>query len=428
MDFTHSIKKRIIIVFALMIAFVAIVFAAGIVATFHVVERRLTDTSLAGSLHRILAMDTVDDWRHEPEKDEFFYVQDGPGDLLMPRNLLSLPSGFQEIELQGAPFYAMVREVDGKKYVLLRNHKALQRRENLLFMTVGGGVLLSVLLALGLGWLLARRVMSPVIRLARQVRHRDQLLSFAPPLGPDYAADEVGDLARSFDDTLLKLRPALAREQLFTSDVSNELRSPLIVLASASETLLQTASLDIRCQKQVTRIARATDTMLHLVDTFLLLARDEDRHPTEANPVSLRQVADEQADIWGKQIRSKGLEFIYNPTEHSQARYSDTLLSSVMGNLLRNAWHYTDKGRITLALTEYGFVVEDTGIGIPEEKQRAMFEPFVRGDEKRGEGLGLGLSLVQRICTNQKWEVQLYSQEPNGCRFSVNLMDNNKAQ
>ncbi|WP_163006315.1 sensor histidine kinase, partial [Pseudomonas viridiflava] len=84
--------------------------------------------------------------------------------------------------------------------------------------------------------------------------------------------------------------------------------------------------------------------------------------------------------------------------------------------------------RITLALTEYGFVVEDTGIGIPEEKQRAMFEPFVRGDEKRGEGLGLGLSLVQRICTNQKWEVQLYSQEPNGCRFSVNLMDNNKAQ
>jgi len=54
------------------------------------------------------------------------------------------------------------------------------------------GFVLSLVLAVFLGWLLARRVMAPVIRLARQVRHRDQLLGLAPPLAPDYAADEVG--------------------------------------------------------------------------------------------------------------------------------------------------------------------------------------------------------------------------------------------
>jgi signal transduction histidine kinase len=55
------------------------------------------------------------------------------------------------------------------------------------------------------------------------------------------------------------------------------------------------------------------------------------------------------------------------------------------------------------------------------EQQQTMFQPFVRGDEQRGEGLGLGLSLVQRICANQGWTVNLTSLEPAGCRFEVVL-------
>jgi signal transduction histidine kinase len=92
-----------------------------------------------------------------------------------------------------------------------------------------------------------------------------------------------------------------------------------------------------------------------------------------------------------------------------------------MGNLLRNALHYTDVGFIALTLYDDGFMVEDSGVGIPEEKREAMFEPFVRGNEQRGEGLGLGLSLVQRICANQGWSVNLTPREPNGCCFKVRL-------
>ena len=76
---------------------------------------------------------------------------------------------------------------------------------------------------------------------------------------------------------------------------------------------------------------------------------------------------------------------------------------------------------LCLSLEPNGFSVEDSGVGIPEEKREAMFEPFVRGDEKRGEGLGLGLSLVQRICENQGWTVTLSTMSPSGCRFQVDL-------
>jgi len=133
------------------------------------------------------------------------------------------------------------------------------------------------------------------------------------------------------------------------------------------------------------------------------------------------QVADSLLCLWRDPIESKGLILNFEPGNPPDARYNATLLNAVMGNLLRNALHYTETGFIRLALTETGFMVEDSGVGIPEEKREAMFEPFVRGSEKRGEGLGLGLSLVQRICENQGWTVSLTTMEPNGCRFEVEL-------
>lgn len=420
MDFKQSLTKRIVIVFALMSAFVAGVFALGIVATVHVVERKLTTTTLSGGLHRLLAMDDISQWSHKPEKSELFFFEGGQGPLALTRQLAALPIGFQEIKFHGDDFYAMVEAVGGRKYVLLRDQESLEQREHLLFIVVIVGFILSLLLAVVLGRLLARRVMAPVIRLARQVRHRDQLIEVAPPLHPDYAADEVGELALSFDQTLGRLRSTLGREKLFTSDVSHELRTPLMVLATSCELLLANPSLDPRSTAQVSRIARASNEMRQLVETFLMLARKPEEVSVQST-CTLKDVADAQIEVWGCLIREKGLEFIYDPQQVGAQRFNLTFLQSVMGNLLRNAWHYTDHGFVRLTLNDNRFVVEDSGIGIPEERRHAMFQPFVRGDEQRGEGLGLGLSLVQRICTQQDWQVQLSTREPNGCRFTVTL-------
>jgi signal transduction histidine kinase len=135
----------------------------------------------------------------------------------------------------------------------------------------------------------------------------------------------------------------------------------------------------------------------------------------------MKQIADELVETWRPQIEAKGLSFIYQQVEVDGDVHNAPLLRSVMGNLLRNAWHYTDQGFIQLTLRSDGFSVEDSGIGIPLEKQQAMFQPFVRGDEQRGEGLGLGLSLVQRICANQHWTVTLTSRDDGGCCFTVLL-------
>ncbi|MBW4971676.1 hypothetical protein KZY98_14555, partial [Croceibacter atlanticus] len=85
---------------------------------------------------------------------------------------------------------------------------------------------------------------------------------------------------------------------------------PLMVLASSCELLLGDPSLDQRSVAQVGRIARATDEMRQLVDTFLTLARASGAQGQGAQ-ATLKDVADGLVEIWGRMIREKGLEFIY---------------------------------------------------------------------------------------------------------------------
>jgi signal transduction histidine kinase len=408
-----------------MSALVAGTFAMGIVATVHLVEEKLISAGLGGDLQRLLLMDSVTDWSHRPEPDQLFYFSGGPGDFQLPKDLRHLQPGFHEVFRDHLSYHAMVEVVDGRRYVLLQDQSDFEERERVLFAVVLVGFVLSLALAVFLGWILARKVMAPVVRLARQVRHRDQLLGLAPPLAPDYAADEVGELAVAFDATLGRLRQALTRERLFTSDVSHELRTPLMVLASSCELLLENPGIDQRGRAQVERISRACEEMRELVQTFLMLARAQREDASMSPQQTLNQVADGLLNQWREPIEEKGLALIFEPGNPASTSYNATLLHAVMGNLLRNALHYTERGFIRLTLTATGFMVEDSGVGIPEDKREAMFEPFVRGSEKRGEGLGLGLSLVQRICENQGWSVSLTNMEPNGCRFQVELSTNN---
>jgi len=421
MEFKQSLAQRIIIAFALMSALVAGAFAVGIVATVHLVEEKLISAGLGGDLQRLLLMDNVSDWNHRPEPDQLFYYSSGRGDYALPKDLRHLSAGFHEVFRGDLSYHAMVEIVDGRRYVLLQDQSDFEERERVLFAVVVVGFVLSLALAVFLGWVLARRVMAPVVRLARQVRHRDQLLGLAPPLAPDYAADEVGELAVAFDATLGRLRDALSRERLFTSDVSHELRTPLMVLATSCELLLENPALDTRARAQVERIARACEEMRELVQTFLMLARAQRNDADMSAQLTLGQVADNLLGLWRGPIEHKGLTLEVARTELPDTRYNATFMLAVMGNLLRNALHYTDAGFIRLTLEPGGFKVEDSGIGIPEEKRLAVFQPFVRATEKRGEGLGLGLSLVQRICDDQGWEVDLTPREPHGCCFQVSL-------
>lgn len=409
--------RRIVIAFTLMTLVVSGVFSLSIVAIVHFIEEHLVSEELDRELNNVLHEDLKQGNPPRLDSSTRFYASNLP-QYAIPAEYAGVEDGFSEVLDEQGAHYVYQREINGQRFLLVQEQHEFEAREQALFDVVLACFLLSVAAAWGLGWLVARKVMAPITRLALQVRHRNQLHPLAPALAPEYADDEIGHLAAAFDSTLGQLRQTLDRERLFTSDVSHELRTPLMVITTSCE-LLEQAPLQPRQHEQIRRISRAADEMNNLVQTFLTLARNQSQGALAAGHCSLASIAHGQAELWGQAIRDKGLVFELLEEASDTGRYNETLLSSVMSNLLRNALHYTNSGSVRLILEAGGFRVEDTGLGVALEQQGRIFQPFIRGEESRGEGLGLGLSLVKRICSQQGWQVGMEKLSPAGSRFHV---------
>lgn len=415
----QPLLRRIVAAFVLMTTLVSGVFALGIVAIVHLIEEHLVSEGMYRELQEVLQNDLGNG--HSPRLDSStrFYASSIAG-YAIPNEYANLETGFSEIVDGDQAFYAYTQIINGERYLLVQEQHEFEAREKALFSVVLAGFLLSVVGAWGLGLVMAKRVMTPVSRLAQQVRHREQLHPLAPPLAPEYADDEVGQLAAAFDSTLGQLRQSLERERLFTSDVSHELRTPLMVIATSCE-LLEQAPLEPRQREQLARVNRASEDKRDLVQTFLQLARSNDT--VFAASCSLQQIADEQVRHWEPLMHEKGLVFECQSEGLDSGAYNPTLLRTVLANLLRNAWHYTDTGYVRLVVETGAFRVEDSGAGIPEDQREQIFRPFVRGEHSRGEGLGLGLSLVKRICSHQGWTISVKELPLGGSCFRVVLQN-----
>lgn len=415
----HPLARRIAIAFTLMTLVVSGIFSLSIVGIVHFIEEHLISEELSHELDAVLHTDISAGQPPRLAPNTRFYASNMP-EYAIPELLLNLNEGFTEVVRGDEAYYAYSREIDGQRYLMVKDQHEFEAREQVLFNVVLAGFLLSIGGAWLLGQFLARRVMAPVSHLAQQVGRFGQLDLRVQPLALQYPDDEVGHLAAAFDTTLGQLRRTLERERLFTSDVSHELRTPLMIISSASE-LLREGQLSPQASQQMARIERAAKEMRDLVQTFLMLARDRPEENAIGGSATLPSVVEEQGRRWGELIRAKGLHFDMVYEDVDNRLYNLTLLRTVISNLLRNALHYTEQGWVRLIVEGSGFRVEDSGVGIPSDQQAHIFEPFVRGELARGEGLGLGLSLVKRICAHQGWQVAVSSQSPRGSCFRVSL-------
>lgn len=412
-------SQRIVIAFVLMTVVVSGSFSLGIVAVVHFVEAQLISKELHGRLSMVLHEDIKAGRAPRLDARTLFFASNS-AEYPIPERFADFPEGFTEIEDENEASYIYFMEVNGVRYMLLQEQEEFEDREEILFSVVVAGFLLSIVSAWGLGAVLARQVMEPVARLAGQVRHPDQLAASTLPLAPGFADDEIGNLAAAFDNTLGQLRRSIERERLFTSDVSHELRTPLMVISTSCELLLENP-LQAGQREQIERIARAARDMNDLVRTFLLLARSGPAEDAEPDSAGLAEVAQEQALLWGPALRTKGLDFELINEGADTAGHNPTFLRTIMANLLRNALHYTVRGSVRLVLEHDGCRIEDTGVGIPAHEQERVFQPFVRGSAARGEGLGLGLSLVKRICEHNGWNISSTSDQEVGTCFRVSF-------
>ncbi|GHU46592.1 two-component sensor histidine kinase [Betaproteobacteria bacterium] len=413
-------SRRIVIAFTLMTFVVSGMMLLGMFYAIRSVEKELISRSLDKTMDRVLNEDLSEGKPPSLNTDTWFFASDHL-EYAIPEQLSRMPSGFSEIVTDDEAYYVYVRKTGKQRYVLMQDQHTFERYEQSIFKSMALGFLLTVVGAWGLGQLTAKRVMAPISRLAKEVHQREFSQASTTPLAAHYANDEIGALAKAFDTSLHRLGEALDRERLFTSDVSHELRTPLMIIATSCE-LLAADHLNPREREQIERIARAAEEMRSLAETFLALARGAGNSDQWAgnNTGTLVEIAGEEYARWLPEMQNKGLEFMMRmETPPQTVPMNAVLLRAVLGNLLRNAWHYTEQGWVRLTLETDGFRVEDSGIGIPEQEKERVFQTFTRGAEARGEGLGLGLSLVKRICKNQGWDITLDTLPEGGSSFRV---------
>ncbi len=395
------------------------IFSLGIVSVVLTIEARLVSRELDQAI--VNAMQDIKNGAAPRLGPNTRFFASGIEGFSAPAGIRELAPGFSEYLENGDAYYVLTKEQNGHRYQVVQDQDDFETRERVLYGVVAGGFVLSIALAWILGALIARRVISPVTELAAAVGNLRKNRDEATELATNYPCDEVGDLARTFDVTIKELHASLAREKLFTGDISHELRTPLMIISSSCE-LLDTYVNDPKSRVQVARIAEASKGIGHLVELLMLLAREKSNRASTVAQETLEQVALKVTSQRSSEIEMKGLALTLQTEGAPKCRFTEIALRTVLDNLLRNAIHYTDRGTLRLTLTATGFTIEDTGIGIPTAEHQKILEPFARGSQARGEGTGLGLSLVKRICVSQGWQLGISDLDSGGTRFSVDLL------
>ena len=417
MEFKSPLTQRIIFSFVVLTAVVSGLFSFGIMAAIDIVEEDL----MTAELNRKFP-DIVDDLEQGEMPNLGLGTQFYSGTEDLPYYLQDLEPGFYKVEDEETSFHVMIKKEQERPFYLVQEQTTVRRHENLLELTVIAGFFLSIAASLILGIMMVRRIIAPVQRLTHQVHNREPLLLDAPPLSIEYTNDEVGRLAQAFDRTISMLQESLLRESLFTSDVSHELRTPLMVIKSSCDLLIAKDQLDNYSRQRIDTISKAANEIQELVDAFLTLARGKD---TEQENASLSNIVNRNLTRWQQQASAKGITFTVKDETRSngaQAKlFPVPMLRTVINNLVRNAIYHTVEGGITLVARPTGFTVCDTGPGISKTDKGSIFKPFYRGKSGNQHGLGLGLSLVQRICQKEHWAVSVSDNHPNGCCFKVSF-------
>ncbi|AND69801.1 histidine kinase [Dyella thiooxydans] len=329
----------------------------------------------------------------------------------------SLANGVHDISEKGADgrlhrYKLAVEHKDGI-YSFLRYDVSRDElgKQQLLFSVIGA-VFLFGLLSLAIGLWLSRKVLKPVSQLAQRLREFRRL-GKAEPLAPEFADDEVGELAQALDDYAARLTSMVERDREFNSDVSHELRTPLAVIASTTELLQGSPDLTPKLAERLKRIERASRQATELIEALLLLSRAERRGPTRGETTDVAKVAGDVIESQRPQIRDKPIAVYLDVRTPVSVNAPASVLAVALTNLIGNAIKYTLEGEVRVEVDANGIEVIDTGPGIKPEDAERLFQRGVRGEGAGGSGAGLGLAIVRRLCELYGWQVAM---RPRGDR------------
>ena len=328
------------------------------------------------------------------------------------RDLLTAPESRRQFPLPPAERMLMRRVSGDERYVYIAEGEP-PRPDPWTDLAVYLWIVVAVVL---LCWALAHTLAQPVRQLRQTVLrfgHGDH-----SSRARMHRKDEIGDLARAFDEMADRTETLLTAERRLLQDVSHELRSPLARLRFAIE--LARSNGDSK-GAAMARIKREVDRLSTLVGELLQVTRAEgDPASRNFSDIDVAEFLRELAGDCAIEAHARGCTIDLHVRENATWTGDRELLHRAVENVVRNAIaHAPDGTEIEVDLIpgpeQITIRVRDYGPGIPEEHLERVFQPFFRVEEDRGRnngGVGLGLAIAQRAVRVHNGEIRATNADP----------------
>jgi two-component system OmpR family sensor kinase len=294
-------------------------------------------------------------------------------------------------------------------------------------LAVGGP--LALLLAAGVGWLIAGAALRPVERM----RAEAAAISASEPgrrLPVPRTGDEVARLGQTLNGMLERLEEGLKRERRFVDDASHELRTPLTNLRMELELALRRSRTAEELEHVIRSAAEETENLARLAEDLLILARrDRGRLPVAREPIDLDQLIGSVVDAFTPRAVAKSVAIESRVRQGIRVRLDPLRIRQALGNLLDNALRHTPPGGRVAVEAERGdgylsLQVTDSGPGFSSGFLPQAFEPFARPDPSRSRpegGAGLGLAIVRAVAEAHGGVAEAANRRQGGAEVTLRI-------
>ena len=361
------------------------------------------------------------DYEWRDTQDLRLYVDGYSTDI--PGPLRTLPPGVHdEVAIGDRQWVALVEDNEGERFTLALDITDFEAREmNLVAWMLAGTVAVVIALGLLMVWGVGR-MLRPLSQLATgigrlQPDQRGQRVALA-----EDASAELVVIADALNDYLTRNERFVERERAFIDITSHELRTPIAVIAGASELALAQPDLPASARKQMQRVQRTARDVEQLISLLLVLARDPERLAEISDRFSLGELLPEIVEDHRHLSRGKDLALILGPMPECSIVAPLAIVQAAIGNLLRNAIENSDRGQIHVRLeADATVVIDDPGHGMSPEEISAIYARMARGSAGRERG-GIGLDLIARLCEHFGWQLEVASEPGRGTRTTLRLL------
>jgi heavy metal sensor kinase len=375
------------------------------------------------------------------ESGEVLYLSSAPASLtfspstLPPPNWPSGPETFRRVSLGNRREMLLTSHAvavqGGERYLVetgaLLDEVQQDLRQWLIFLIAGLPIVGA--LAVGGGYLLIRRALTPVDKIAATAeRIGSHNLSQRLPVAN--TGDELERLSITLNHMIQRLEQAFQNSRRFMADASHELRTPLTVLRGELETFVQEPNLAPEMRERLGSALEEVVRLVNIVEGLFAISRlDAGEAQAEMVKFDLGKLASSTTDQMSLLGEDKNIKITCAAANDVWVEGDRARMKQVVVNLLDNAIKYTPQGgAVGLDVRAHDgkalLEVTDNGMGIPAESLPRVFERFYRVDEARSRelgGAGLGLSIVRSICAAHHGRVEAASTPGQGSIFRVEL-------